>query len=38
MIQSSGVLNLGRPVTSVVIYANSWIALGITTIIDAAAK
>jgi hypothetical protein len=37
-IQSSGVWKSGRPVTSVVSHANSWIALGMTMIMLAAAK
>ena len=38
MIHSSGVLNVGVPVTIVVIQAKSWIALGMTMIRLAAAK
>src|SRR3954465_5630564 len=37
-IQSSGVLNAGRPLANVVSQAKIWIELGITTIIDAAAQ
>ena len=37
-MNSSGVLNSGRPVLSVVIHANSWIPLGTTMIRLAAAK
>jgi hypothetical protein len=37
-MNSSGVRNSGRPVTSVVSQANSWIALGMTMIRLAAAK
>ena len=38
MIQSSGVLKRGVPVTIVVIQANSWMPLGMTMIRLAAAK